>query len=215
MEKIISLADLKPDPKNARKHTPKNIGMIEASLQQVGAARSGVIDDDGMILAGNGTYEALASVGIERVRVVEADGNEWIVVQRKGLTEEQKRILSISDNRSAELATWDGPTLEQSGVDLQPWFTPEQLKAQVFLQRPSDGVQKKDQESEWIGMPEYGEVTTSYKLNVSFRTETDRDAFVDKFGLRIDKKEAKAWQTRWPWTDREDLASVRFEDQDA
>ena len=44
------------------------------SLEEVGAARSGVIDEDSNILAGNGTFEALSAVGIDKVRVVEASG---------------------------------------------------------------------------------------------------------------------------------------------
>ena len=126
-EKILSLSDLKTDKRNARKHNPRNIGMIEASLRSVGAARSGVVDEDGIILAGNGTYEALVNAGIEKVRVVETDGNEWVVVQRKGLTEKQKRELALADNRAAELATWSISALENQGIDLKPWFTDKEL----------------------------------------------------------------------------------------
>lgn len=132
------LSDLTQDPKNARKHSSRNIGMIEASLRQVGAARSGVIDEYGVILAGNGTYEALAAAGIDRVKIVEADGNEWVVVKRTGLTEEQKRALSIADNRTSELATWDAPALEAQGIDLAPWFSKQEL-ARINIQKPMNG----------------------------------------------------------------------------
>lgn len=104
---IESIADLKPDKKNARKHNPRNIGMLTDSIGQVGVGRSGVIDEDGNILVGNGTYEALAELGIEKVKVVKASGNEWVVVQREGLTEEQKVKMALFDNRTAELAEWD------------------------------------------------------------------------------------------------------------
>jgi hypothetical protein len=40
---IIGLRDLKPDPQNARKHTPRNVAMVVDALQEVGAARSIVI----------------------------------------------------------------------------------------------------------------------------------------------------------------------------
>jgi hypothetical protein len=40
---IIGLSDLKPDPQNARKHTPRNVAMVADALQEVGAARSIVI----------------------------------------------------------------------------------------------------------------------------------------------------------------------------
>ena len=37
---INHIKDLKPDPQNARAHTPRNVGMIEKALGEVGAARS-------------------------------------------------------------------------------------------------------------------------------------------------------------------------------
>jgi hypothetical protein len=33
---IIGLGDLKPDPQNARKHTPQNVAMVVDALQEVG-----------------------------------------------------------------------------------------------------------------------------------------------------------------------------------
>jgi ParB-like chromosome segregation protein Spo0J len=116
-DKIKTLADLKPDAKNARKHNPRNIGMVADSIREVGAARSGVIDEKGNILAGNGTYEALAEAGITNIRVVKASGNEWVVVQRDGLSEEQKRRLALYDNRTAELADWEGEVLKEFNDD--------------------------------------------------------------------------------------------------
>jgi DNA modification methylase len=125
------IADLTPDPKNARKHTPRNIGMIERALGEVGAARSIVIDEDGRILAGNGTVEAAAAAGITRVQVVEADGETIIAVRRRGLTEEQKRRLALYDNRAAELADgWDADVLLEmvnDGLDPSAFFYDREL----------------------------------------------------------------------------------------
>lgn len=101
-----TIAELKPDPKNARKHSRRNIDMLADSLRQVGAARSIVIDEEDVILAGHGVIEAARLAGIDRMRVIEADGNEIIAVRRSGLTERQKRKLSLYDNRVAELADW-------------------------------------------------------------------------------------------------------------
>ncbi len=104
---ITHLGDLRPDPANRRRHTPRNIGAIVDSLHEVGAARSIVIDEDGVILAGNGVADAAAEAGIERVQVVDADGETIIAVRRTGLTDAQKRRLALFDNRAAELAEWD------------------------------------------------------------------------------------------------------------
>lgn len=127
MTKQATLADLRPDPKNARKHTPRNVGMIEAALREVGAARSIVIDEDNVVLAGNATIEAAAAAGIERVRVVEADGNEIVAVRRTGLTKKQKTRLALYDNRAAELAEWDVDVLGETPDDEKDglWFDDE------------------------------------------------------------------------------------------
>jgi ParB-like chromosome segregation protein Spo0J len=108
---IEHIGDLKPDRRNARKHNPRNIGMIASAMQEVGAARSIVIDEDGNILAGNGTVEAAAQVGIERVMVVDADGETVVAVRRSGLSAEAKQRLALYDNRTAELADWDTDVL--------------------------------------------------------------------------------------------------------
>jgi hypothetical protein len=104
---ITHIGQLTQQVRNARKHTPRNIGMIANALQEVGASRSIVIDETGEILAGNGTFEAAAQAGIEKVMVVDADGDTIVAVRRKGLSPIQKVRLALYDNRSAELATWD------------------------------------------------------------------------------------------------------------
>jgi ParB-like chromosome segregation protein Spo0J len=101
------LSELKPDPQNRREHNARNVEMITESLRLVGAARSISIDEDDVIMAGNGVVQAAAAAGITKVRIIEASGEEVIAVRRRGLTPEQKRALAIFDNRTAELATWN------------------------------------------------------------------------------------------------------------
>jgi hypothetical protein len=126
-----SLADLTPDPRNARKHSPRNVGTIVDALHEVGAARSIVIDENGVILAGNATAEAAAEAGITTVRVVDASGSEIIAVRRSGLTKSQKAKLALYDNRAAELADgWDLSVLEElqaEGLDLSSMWLENEL----------------------------------------------------------------------------------------
>lgn len=132
MGNVLTIADLTSDPANARRHNPRNIGMIEQSLHDVGAARSIVIDEDGVILAGNGLVEAAAQAGIERVRVIEGDGNEIIAVRRSNLTPEQKTMLALYDNRTTDLSDFDPAvlaSLADDGVDLSGLWFPDELGA--------------------------------------------------------------------------------------
>ena len=128
---ITHLRDLTPDPANARKHNPRNVGTIVSALHEVGAARSIVIDEDGVVLAGNATIEAAAEAGIEDVRVVEADGKTIIAVRRTGLTPAQKAKLALYDNRAAELADgWDADVLkllQGDGVNLNDLWNENEL----------------------------------------------------------------------------------------
>ncbi len=124
------ISELVPDPENRRQHNPRNIGMIADALRQVGAARSIVIDENHLVLAGNGVTEGAAEAGITKVRVIDAEGDELIAVRRSGLTPEQKRALALYDNRTSELAEWNAEQLQAdqaAGLDLTPWFSDAEL----------------------------------------------------------------------------------------
>lgn len=130
-KKIESIEQLKPDPRNARKRTERSHSMIVKSLEQFGGMRSIVVDEDNMVRAGNGTLEAATQIGIEKVRVIEADGNELIAVKRKGLTEEQWKQYAIADNRTSDLSEWDADVLTELSqeVNLTGFFYPDELAA--------------------------------------------------------------------------------------
>ena len=134
-KQLTHIKDLRHDPQNARKHTPRNVGTIVSALQEVGAARSIVIDEDGIVLAGNATMDAAAEAGITAVKVVEASGNELIAVRRTGLTPEQKTRLALYDNRAAELAEWDTEVLAQLAQEnlLDGMFTADELQMLTHL----------------------------------------------------------------------------------
>lgn len=128
----MSVAALVTDPQNRRAHPARNLEMITASLKEVGAARAIVIDEDNLILAGNGVTHAAPAAGLDRVRIIDADGDELIAVRRRGLTDTQKRALAMYDNRTGELATWDLAQLAtdvKNDLDLAPFFFDAEVHA--------------------------------------------------------------------------------------
>ena len=128
---MTSINDLKADSKNARKRTNQSATLIQESLQRYGAARSIVIDENDVVLAGNGTLEGAKSAGITKVRVIEATGDELIAVRRTDLSDAEKVGLALADNRTAELSAWDNEMLHRLSMDndISPWFEKEDLSA--------------------------------------------------------------------------------------
>src|SRR5215470_8020347 len=106
--KVVPLeqAGVTPDPHNARLHTPRNIGIIEDSMQTDGAGRSILVDQDGVTIAGAGAWEAATQTGIPRAAVIETDGDTLVVVKRT-VTPEQRVRMALADNRATDLSTWD------------------------------------------------------------------------------------------------------------
>jgi hypothetical protein len=184
------IRDLVPDPQNRRQHNPRNIGMIVDALQNVGAARSIVIDEDNQVLAGNGAVEAAAEAGITKVHVVEVDGSTLVAVKRRGLSDEQKRALALYDNRTAELAAWNPEQLREdqvAGLTLEPWFNDNE-RSRILGERD-------DPSQHWVGMPEFEqEDQESWKsIRVHFKNKTDLEAFSRLVNQTITEQTRSIW----------------------
>ncbi|WP_300268409.1 hypothetical protein [Microbacterium sp.] len=149
---VTHISQLKHDPNNPRRHTPRNIGMIQHMLQLVGPARSIVIDEHNEIIAGNGVVEAAAQAGIEHVREYNRETGELgppppngepaiLAVRVTGLTDEQKRQYAVADNRTTDLSGWDASALQKmldEDVDLSGLFFDDELGAILETLRDDD-----------------------------------------------------------------------------
>lgn len=116
------VADLRADPANLRKHGPRSIDAIKASLLRFGQQKPIVVDAKGVTVAGAGVLEAAVQLQWSHLDVV-----------RTGLAGTDRVAYGIADNRSAELSEWDGPalglTLAELGQDLagELGFTEEEI----------------------------------------------------------------------------------------
>lgn len=97
----LPIADLHPDPSNARTHDERNLAAIVASLSRFGQRLPIVVQKQGMIVrAGNGRLAAAKSLGWSHMACV--------VVDEQSV---DATAYAIADNRTAELAGWDDETL--------------------------------------------------------------------------------------------------------
>ena len=104
----VKIDDISQDPANVRKHSERNLSAIVASLRKFGQQKPIVVNADGIILAGNGTYEAAKRLGWDKIDVV------WSNLKGSDATG-----FAIADNRTAELAEWDETALAETLRALQ------------------------------------------------------------------------------------------------
>lgn len=91
------IADLKPDPRNARTHPKKQIEQLCASIRSFGFTNPVLVDEAGVLIAGHGRLRAAKELGLATVPVIEL----------LGLSEAQKKALRLADNKIALNAGWD------------------------------------------------------------------------------------------------------------
>lgn len=97
----VKVDKLDLDPRNVRTHSDRNLKTIADSLAQFGQRRPIVVWGN-TVIAGNGTLMAAKSLGWNSIQVTRVPA-DW--------TEDEARAYAIADNRTAELADWDGPEL--------------------------------------------------------------------------------------------------------
>src|SRR5215472_3702624 len=122
-------------PANPRLHTEADTDKIAASILKWGWTMPVLVDDNGMLIAGEARIAAAVKLGLKSIPVIVARG--WI--------EEQKRAYRLADNQLSARARWDFEQLcnelrdlDFGGFDLDLiGFEPDQLEAILASSRPS------------------------------------------------------------------------------
>lgn len=113
---MATIKDLKFDDKNFNKHTEFGMSLLEKSLRENGAGRSILLDKDNNIIAGNGIVEAAGQIGLEKVKIVEAQGDEIVAVKRTdiALDSQKGREMALADNATAAVdLSWNKENLTE------------------------------------------------------------------------------------------------------
>ena len=129
-KEITTIQDLTLDDLNFNKHTAEGMKLLEKSISENKFGRSVLADKDGKLIAGNGVVETAQKLGKTKIKVVQTEGDELVVVQRMDLDIDSKeaRELAILDNSSAyNNLVWDSKNLKEVADKLG--FSHEDLKA--------------------------------------------------------------------------------------
>jgi DNA modification methylase len=93
---------IKPESRNARTHSKKQVAEIAASIRQFGFANPLLIDVNGVLIAGHGRLLAAKSIGLDLAPTITLPH----------LNEAQRRALRLADNKIALNAGWDKDLLK-------------------------------------------------------------------------------------------------------
>lgn len=103
------LAELKPHPRNARRHSPEQIGQLAGVMRRFGWTNPVLIDEGDTIIAGHARVLAGQSLGLV----------EGPTITIAGLDEREQRELMLADNRIAMNSSWNVDTLRAELVQLR------------------------------------------------------------------------------------------------
>lgn len=107
---LLPIAQLKPNPQNARTHSKHQLRQIAESIRVFGFTNPILIDKENTIIAGHGRVEAAKTLGMSQVPTIRLEN----------LNEDQIRAYIIADNKLAENAGWDTSIL---AIELQHLLT--------------------------------------------------------------------------------------------
>lgn len=134
---IKKLSELRRPDKNVRRHSDKQIKEYMRSIEMFGQLRPMVIDEDNIVLAGNGLLTALMHL--------ERETADCYVVT--GLTSNQKKKLMLADNKIYELGVNDVSAFDELLRDLSgdidiPGYDEDLLRALTVSAAESDKMIK-------------------------------------------------------------------------
>tara|TARA_B100000497_G_C7504138_1_gene307558 strand:- start:36 stop:635 length:600 start_codon:yes stop_codon:yes gene_type:complete len=150
-----------------------------------------IVDKNNIILGGNMRYKACQEIGLKEVYIIKAND----------LTEKQKKKFVIKDNIAFGQWDWDVLANTWERQDLNEWG----LNIYDFNNNFVEEVNKSDENSEWVGLPEFEASDKQLKLVVSFDNEKDREEFIEKKQLKISSRNKLTWSTHYPFIERQSI----------
>jgi DNA modification methylase len=100
------LSSIKPNPRHARKHSSRQLGLLTENVREYGELHPLLVDEDNTLIDGHARLSVYQELGFDDAAVIEV----------AHLSAHQKRVLAISCNRLAELGEWN---LDRLSVEFQ------------------------------------------------------------------------------------------------
>ena len=158
--KEVAISGLTTPDKNTRIHPEKQIMEIRRSLKKWGQYKNIVIDENNLVLAGNGLVEAMRAEGLKKAKA-------YIFYE---LTENEKKKLMMADNKTAGLGIDNLSHIEELISELDgdfdiPGFDDEVLKS---INAASDEIS--------AALDDYGKATVENLIEIDSHAGANNEA---------------------------------------
>lgn len=117
----LPINSLKPNPRNARTHSRKQIKHLADAIKMSGYFSPVVIDEDRNVIAGHGRLSAAKLLTMTVVPTI----------QLRELSPAKKRALALADNKISSEAGWDNEILSVEFPELIELLTQESLPIDI------------------------------------------------------------------------------------
>ena len=118
----MSLDRIKPNPRNAKTHSAKQIQQIADSIAVFGFTNPLLVSEQGELIAGHGRHDAAKLLGLSKVPVIVLPG----------LSPAKRRALAIADNKIAQNSGWDRERLATEIPELADLLPAEGLDVSIL-----------------------------------------------------------------------------------
>lgn len=157
--KEVSISVLKTPEKNTRIHPEKQIMEMRRSIQKWGQYKNIVIDENNLVLAGNGLVEAMRAEGMKKVYTM-------VIYD---LTENEKKKLMMADNKTAGLGIDNLANIENIISELNgdfdiPGFDDDVLNS---INAASDQIS--------AALEDYGKASEENLAEIDFHADVNAD----------------------------------------
>jgi hypothetical protein len=187
--KEVSISTLKTPDKNTRIHPEKQVMEMRRSLKKWGQYKNIVIDENNLVLAGNGLVEAMKAEGMKKA----------YAMVLYDLSENEKKKLMMADNKTAGLGIDNLANIEEIISELDgdfdiPGFDDEVLNS---INAASDEIS--------AALEDYGKASddnlaeieahtsTNEEVPGEDETEADNETFAGKSPRTCPKCGAEIW----------------------
>jgi len=163
----VKISQVKRNPENPRLIKDNKFHKLVRSIKEFPEMleiRPIVVNEDMIVLGGNMRLKACQEAGLKEVSIIQASK----------LTAEQQREFIVKDNVGFGEWDWDMIANEWDNLELNEWG----LDVWNTNSENVNYVNNGDENSEWVGMPEFEKGEGYIQCNIIFSSEEERDNYI-------------------------------------